>query len=126
MAIIFPDIEKTLVSHLKSALGSSVYVATKKAPADATQPQKQVVVSASFAGDRDPVSRFAGVVVEVYANTYAEASTLALLTEAHLRTCTGDQIKRVDIITGPVRLGDETEQEKRSISAEVVVKATNL
>lgn len=126
MAIIYPDVEKTLVAHLKSALGSTVYVATKKAPADATQPQKQVVVSVALAGDKTPVSRFAGVVVEVYADTYAEASTLALLTEAYLRTCTGEHIKSVDIIAGPIRLGDETEQEKRSISAEVVVKATNL
>lgn len=126
MAIIYPDIEKTLVAHLKSQLGTGVRVATKKPAADATQPAKLVVVSVAYAGDKEPVTRFAGVVVDVYADTYAQASTLAFQTEAALRTATGDSIKKVTIITGPIRLGDETEQEKRSISAEVVVKATDI
>lgn len=123
MAIIFPDIEKALVAYLKTCLGSSVYVATKKPAADATQPSKVVVVSATLSSEKERVTRYGGVVVDVYANTYADASALGYLTESYLRDCTTGGIKKVMIITGPVRLGDETEQEKRSISAEVVVKA---
>lgn len=126
MAVIYPDIEKTLVSHLQTALGSGVHVATKKVAPDLEQPAQQVVITASWANDKEQMLKYAGLVVEVYADTYAAASSLALLTEAHLRTAVVDGIKKVDIIAGPTRLGDETEQEKRSISAEVVVQATTL
>ena len=129
MAVIYPDIETTLVTHFKSVLSSDVYVATKKHPPTRTlalMPTKQLVINVSWANDRDVVTKFAGVVLEVYAPDDITASNLALEVEAKLRNSIGAVIKKVDIIAGPVRLGDETEQEKRSISAEVVVKATNL
>ena len=126
MAVIYPDIEKTLVSHLQAALGNTVRVATKKVAPDQTQPAKQVVVTVAWANDKEQMLKYAGLVVDVYADTYADASTLALLTEAKLRTVVGGSIKRIDIIAGPTRLGDDTQQEKRSISAEVVVQATDL
>lgn len=126
MSIIYTDIEKTLVAHLKTALGSGVHVGTKKVAPDLTQPAQQVVIQVSWAGQKTLVTRYAGVVLDIYADGDIAASDLALLVEAHLRTATVSPIKQVNIISGPVRLGDETEQEKRSISAEVVVKATDL
>jgi hypothetical protein len=128
MAVIYPDIETTLVTHFKSVL-SGVYIATKKHPPTKTaaqMPDKQLVIQVSYANDRDAVTKFAGVVLDVYAPDDITASNLALEVEAKLRNSIGAVIKKVDIIAGPIRLGDETEQEKRSISAEVVVKATNL
>jgi hypothetical protein len=128
MAIIYPDIEKVLVAHLASALGETVRVGTVKTPADQTPPSREVVITASYSADKVPaqVLKFAGVVLDVYADTYEEASTLGLQAEAALRQATGDEIKFVEILAGPIRLADETPQEKRSISAEVTVKATDL
>lgn len=126
MTVIYPDIEAVIVAHLQTALGDAVRVATKKVPAGDPQPESQVVVTASMAQDIEPVTRLAGVVLDCYADTDLDVTALALLTEAHLRNVTGDAIKFVRVLRGNVRLPEETEQEKRSISAEVVVKATNL
>lgn len=129
MAVIYADIEKTLVAHLQTALGSTVYVATKKhAPGttESPEPSKQVVVMVNWAGDKEQMIKYAGIVIEVFADTYADASTLALQVEAHLREATVGAIKKVSIIAGPIRIGDNTAQEKRSISAEAVVQAADL
>ncbi len=126
MAVIYEDIETTLVSYLATALGSSVRVATKKAAPDAVQPAKQVIITVTWGNDKEHVMKYAGVQLEIYALGDIEASNLALLAEAYLRQATVGPIKKVDIIAGPVRLGDETDQEKRSISAEVTVQATDL
>jgi len=126
MAVIYPDIEAVLVSHLQDALGAGVRVATKKVPAGDTPEEFQVVVVASMAQDIEPVTRLAGVVLDCYAPTDLEATELALTAEAHLRTVTGSAIKSVRILRSNVRLPEEADEEKRSISAEVVVKASNL
>lgn len=126
MAVIYEDIETTLVSYLATALDSSVRVATKKAAPDAVQPAKQVIITVTWGNDKERVMKYAGVQLEIYASGDIEASNLALLAEAYLRQATVGPIKKVDIIAGPVRLGDETDQEKRSISAEVTVQATDL
>jgi hypothetical protein len=126
MTVIYEDIESTLVAHLQNALGSEVRVGTKKLGPDQVQPAKQVVVTAAWAGDKERMLKYAGVITEVFADGDIEASTLALLVEANLRTATVGSIKKVEIIAGPIRLADGSTQEKRSISAEVTVQATNL
>lgn len=121
--LFYPDIEKTLVSHLQTSLGSGVYVATKKPAPDAVDvPTEQVVVNVAYANEKEVVTRYAGVVIDIYAEDYGTASDLAFMVEGYLRTVIGEQIKKVDIITGPVRTSEEGEQERRSISAELVVK----
>jgi hypothetical protein len=126
MAIIFPDIEKTIVAYLDGALPSDVRVGTKKLAGDAEQPAKQVVVQVTYANDKTPVLRFAGVIVDVFADTYADASDLAFLVEARLRDCTGEHIKKVDLIAGPSRDPEETQQERRTLSLEVTVLGSDL
>lgn len=126
MAVIYEDIETTLVSHLQNALGSEVRVGTKKLGPDQIQPAKQVVVTANWAGDKEDMLKYAGVILDIFADGDIEASNLALLVEAKLRTATVGPIKKVGIIAGPIRQADETTQEKRSISAEVTVQATDL
>ena len=127
MAVIYGDIEATLVTYFKSVLDPEIYVATKKAAPDMNpQPEQQVVILVAWAGDKEFVTKYAGVQLEIYADGDVQASNLALLVEAHLRQATVGPIKRVDILAGPIRLGDATNQEKRSISAEVVVQATNI
>lgn len=125
MAVIYSDIETTLVSHLKTAL-PDVYIATKKSAPDKAQPEKQIVITVSWAGDKEQVLKYAGVVLDVYADTDIGCTNLALLAEAHLRAATVGSIKKVVIIAGPIRQTEETAQEKRSISAEVTVQATSL
>ena len=121
----FPDIEPIIVSVLKAHF-TTVRVGTKKLPAD-QQPAKQIVVTVAYGNEKSisPVLRYAGVVLDIYASNYADASSLALEATAVLRTVTGASIKEVSIISGPTRMGDDTGQEHRAISAELVVKATN-
>lgn len=122
--LFYPDIEIALVSHLQNALGSDVWVATKKPAPDieAEVPTEQVVINVAYANEKEVVTRYAGVVIDVYGVDYDTASNLAFMVEAYLRTVIGNVIKKVDIITGPVRTSEEGEQERRTISAELVVK----
>lgn len=125
MAVIYTDVEATLVSHLKTAL-PDVTVATKKVGPDKAQPEKQIVITVAWAGDKEQMLKYAGVVLDVYANTDMLCTNLALQAEAYLRAATVGPIKKVEIIAGPVRQVEETNQEKRSISAEITVKAISL
>lgn len=126
MTVIYPDIEAVIVAHLQDALGDEVRVATKKVPAGDVQPDAQVIVTATYSQDKERVTRYAGIVLDCYASGDLEATDLALTAEAHLRNVTGDAIKFIEILRGNVRLPEETEQEKRSISAQAVVKAANF
>jgi hypothetical protein len=123
--ILFPDVETNLVSLLQSAF-PTIRVATKKAPAN-EQPSQQIVLSVSYASENPatPVLRYAGVVLDVYGDDYATVSTTARQVVARLRNAVGANIKKVSIVSGPTRMGDDTGQEHRAISAEIVVKATD-
>ena len=126
--IIYPDIETVLVGYLKDDFGDGAYVSVKKAPADLVpQPEFQVIVNVSPAAQKTAVTRYANVLVECYATTYAGANELGLYTEALLReaTTTG-HIKMIEILVGPTRIADESAYEKRNISAEVVIKASSI
>lgn len=125
MAVIYADIEATLVAYLKTAL-PDVHIATKKVGPDKEQPEKQIVITVAWAGDKEQVLKYAGVVLDVYADNDIACTNLALLAEAHLREATVDAIKKVVIIAGPIRQTEDSNQEKRSISAEVTVQATSL
>ena len=133
MAVIFPDVEATLVGYfnsaftaLGSALATDVRVATKKAQPDETQPAKQLVINAAYNGEQDYVTKLASVTLEVYATDYGTANQLGLLVESLIRGSTGNEIKRVTVRLGPVRTVEESDYEKRSIDAEIVVKGTDL
>lgn len=131
--VIFPDIEKALVSYLDERLSSlelpeasNVRVATKKAPADAPQPEKEVVVTGNYSGNLDAVRANATITIDVYASDYETASTLGLLVSALVVNIPSDPVKRAVVTLGPVRLADEAPYEKRSISVELVVKGSPL
>lgn len=125
MAVIYSDIEATLVAYLKTAM-PDVYIATKKAAPDHAQPEKQIVITVAWAGDKEQVLKYAGVVLDVYADNDIACTNLALLAEAHLRSATVGAIKKVEILAGPIRQAEDSAQEKRSISAEVTVQATSI
>ena len=133
MDILFPDIEKVLVSYLSERLAaldlpeaSNVRVATKKAPADATQPEKDVVITGNYSGNLDQIRASATVTIDVYATDYETASNLGLLVSALVVNIPSDPIKRAVVTLGPVRLADESPLEKRSISVDLVVKGSPL
>ena len=133
MAVIFPDVELTLVSYLNGALTSlgnalatGVRVATKKAQPDETQPAKQVVVNAAYNGEINYVTKLASVTLEVYATDYGTANSLGLLIESLIRGSIGEEIKRVTVRLGPVRTVEDSDYEKRSIDVEIVVKGSDL
>ncbi len=127
MAVIFPDIEKTLVAYFATALGSGVRVGTKHSQPDETLPDKQLVITAAYGTETgDRVTKEANVTLEAYADTYADASDLGLLVEALVRGCVGIEIKRAEVRLGPVRTNEDSEQERRSIDVGLIVKGTDL
>ncbi len=131
MAIIFPDVEKLLVTHLTSALAGIygagvVRVGTKKAPADATQPSREVVIVGQYSGSLDDVRAQASAVIDVYANDYETASQLGLQCGALVVEISRVHIKRAVVSLGPVRLVEESTQEKRSLSVDLIVKGALL
>lgn len=130
MAVIFPDIEPILVSHLRDSLEewgyTEVRVATKKAPASADQPPTQVVVTAAYNQTLDLVRRSASCVIDVYADTYADASDLGMLVATLVLGVPGEDIKKAEVVIGPVRQSDEAPQEKRSMTVDFIVKGSTL
>lgn len=130
MAVIFPDIEKTLVTYLSTALTdhgtTGVHVATKKAQPDQNQPAKEVVITAAYNAEQNYVLKSASVTIEVYADTYANANSLSLLVESLIRGCVGEEIKMAEVRVGPVRIGEEGTQEKRYLDVGLMVKGTDL
>lgn len=128
MAVIFPDIEQTLVAYFNTALtGQNVRVATKHSPAGQTTPAKQLVITVSYGSETDArVTKDATATLEVYADTYADASSLGLLVESLVRGCVGAQIKRAEVRLGPVRTTEDSSQEKRSLDVALVVKGTTI
>lgn len=130
MAVIFPDIEKTLVSYFNTALpangATGVRVGTVKAQPDETQPTKELVITVAYNAELDYVRKAASATIEVYADTYANANTLALLVESLVRGCVGEEIKMAEVRIGPVRLPEDSTQEKRSLDVGLIVKGTNL
>ena len=126
MAVLFPDVEKTVVSFLNAQLSGSDYagtrVATKKALPDEAQPSKQIVVTVAYNGEQNYVLKTASLTIEVYADDYATASGLALWVESKIRDIVGDPIKQAEVVLGPVRGADETHQEKRMLDVQLLVK----
>jgi hypothetical protein len=131
VAVIYPDIEKLLVAHLDAALADiygagEVRVGTKKAPADSTQPAREVVIVGQYSGSLDDVRAQASAVIDVYADQYETASELGLLCGALVVDISKEHIKRAVVSLGPVRLVEESTQEKRSLSVDLVVKGAPL
>jgi len=125
----FPDIEPEIVSSLSDWIDdNTVRVATRKQLPGVTSPARQVIVTVAMSNENSnaPLLRYAGVVIDCYADDYASASELAYLVESGLRSLTSENIKHVSITAGPSRMGEDSGQEHRAISAEVVVQAYDL
>lgn len=133
MSIIFPDIETLIVAHLNTKLSeqnteltSNVRVGVKKLPADVNQPAKQVVITGAYTQFLDEVRKAATVTIDVWADHYQTASDLALMVGALIVTITDDPIKKCVVTLGPLRLSEESQEEHRALTAELIVKGSNL
>lgn len=135
MATLFPDVEKLIVSRLKSALNGAVpayatgvTVATKKPAPDVTPyPARIVTVRADGGVQRvRGITKTERVGVNVYADNYADASSLALYVDAVIRTFNTGEIKLVETTLSPVRVDNDGAEEQRYMTFELVVKATDL
>jgi hypothetical protein len=135
MATIFPDVEKLIVARLKSALSASslpyasnVFVATKKpAPDVSPYPARIVTVRADGGMQRvRGITKTERVGLNVYADTYSDASTLALFVESLMRTFNWGDVKLVETVMSPVRVDNEAVQEQRYMTFELVVKASDV
>lgn len=124
--ITFPDIEAIFVPLLAAEFDGSGYrVSVKKTPPDETQPDFELVVVAAYGAEENYVTKLATLTLEIYAKTYANANSFALAVEAFIRTCTGEQIKRVTVLLGPIRIDETSQLEKRGIDVELVVKGSS-
>ena len=135
MATIFPDVEKLLVARLKSSLSTSgqsyasnVTVATKKPGAEVTPYPARIVTVRADGGTsiERGLTKSERVGVNVYAANYSDASSLALLVEALMRTFNWGDIKLVNTSMSPVRVDNDGKEEQRYMTFEIVVKASTL
>lgn len=125
MAVIFPDIELTIVNYLQTAI-PEVRVATKRAQPDEEQPAYQVIVNASYNSEQNFVLKEASLTLEILANNYADANDLALYIEALIRGVVGDQIKSAEVRMGPSRVEDDSTYERRMIDVALMVKGNTF
>lgn len=132
--LIFPDIEKVLVAYFQAALedygtdlASNVRVATKHSQPDENTPDKQIVIVGAYNNETTArVTRVGTVTIDVYADDYGTASELALLVEALVRGCTGNEIKLAEVRLGPIRTSEEGMQERRSLDVAVIIKGNEI
>ena len=135
MATIFPDVELLLVSRLKSSFqsasqsyASGVVVATKK-PSAEVKPYPSRIVTVRADGGLSlelGLTKTERIGVNVYAANYSDASNIARLVEAWMRSYTFGDIKRVETTMSPVRVNNEGKEEQRYMTFELVVKASTL
>jgi hypothetical protein len=133
-AVIFPDVEKILVAEIKQKLNqrdetytNAVTVSTKKPGPDVKPyPKKSVVIRSDGGPEIDHVRKLERIGVSVYASTYADASDLARMVQALMRTTTGRDIKQVTAVLSPVRVDEEGPQEARYMTFEIITKAKTL
>jgi len=133
---IYPDLESLLVAKLKALftastnpLTNNVVIATKKPPSDVKPyPTKIVTVRADGGPDLERnIMREEAVGVNIYASTYKDANSLALLTDAFMRQINGSGIQLIESLLSAVRVDNPRDaEEQRFMSYSVVLKATDL
>ena len=137
MATIFPDVEKLFVAAIKTALqastspvASNVTVATIKPAADVSPYPAKIVTIRNDGGatvERD-ITRSDRLGVNVFADTYANASELARLVESIVRNARPNGVKFVNTSMSPIRVDTDstTAPEQRYMTFEVTVKAADI
>jgi hypothetical protein len=133
-AVIFPDVEKVLVAAVKAELearsetyAQDVHVSTIKPAADLVPyPTRIIVIRADGGPKLDWVRKSERVGIQIWANTYADASDLARLIEALSVTMTGESIKLSQVVLSPIRVDEAGPQECRYMTLELITKGSTL
>lgn len=134
MTVIFPDPEKVVIAGLRTLLeGSSqpvaanTYIATKKPPSDLLPyPTKMVVVRSDGGAELDKVRLQVRMGFNVYATTYADANALATLVSAYIQDLPGGDIKAARVSLSPTRVDEDSQEERRFLTAEIIIKGQTL
>jgi hypothetical protein len=133
-AVIFPDVERVMVAALKAALelrtepyAQNVSVSTIKPAPDVTPyPERMIVVRADGGPMLDHVRKNERVGLTIWADTYEDANALSRLLEALVKGMTGEHIKFVNVVLSPVRVAEESTQECRYMTLELITKGSTL
>lgn len=135
--VIFPDVEMVLVAGLKTALASrtepvadSVHVSTiKPAPDVSPYPTAIVTIRSDGGPVMDDVRKTERIGINVWCSgtqAYENASELAHLVTALMKSLTGDSIKYVNNVLSPIRIDEESTEEHRYMTFELIVKGSTL
>jgi hypothetical protein len=89
-------------------------------------PSKIVTVRSDGGPKLDYVRQFIRIGINVYADTYADASELAYFVDALGEQLCGEQIKMVTTILSPTRVPEDSEQEHRYLTWEIITKGSTL
>lgn len=133
-SVIFPDVEKILTVALKNELDNrtevytaDVHVSTIKPGPDVKPYPRRIVTIRSDGGQKlDWVRKLERVGINVYADTYADASDLAHLIEALSVSLTGNEIKLSRVALSPTRVNEEGPQQSRYLVLELTIKGSSL
>lgn len=134
MPVIFPDVEKVLVAGLKAVIADrteafcqDVWVSTiKPGPKVTPYPERIIVVRSDGGPQLDDVRKMTRIGLTVFAKSYADASDLSYMVAGLVRTLTGEHIKLVEVILSPVRIDEESEEEVRYMTLEIITKGYDL
>jgi hypothetical protein len=128
MTVIFPDIEPLIVDFYDQKIAESteyvlqdVRVGTKKLP-PGTGMVNQIIVTAGYGQTINKVMREATVTVDVFADGYGDASSIASLAAGFSPDLADDPIKFAVVSLGPIRVQEESKQERRSFTVDLIVK----
>lgn len=134
MATIFPDVETLVIARLVDylALNSNpvtdgvAVAAVKPAPDETPYPARIVTVRSDGASMLiRGITRSERIGINVYAATYGDANSLSRIVESIMREIAWGDIKLVETVSAPVRISNDSKEEQRYMTFDLVVKATD-
>lgn len=129
-AVVFPDVELEVVDYLRAALAArpeAFAAATVDIRVPSPIPARLVQVRRDGGTRLDQTREAARMTINVFAANEADVTDLARLCRALLWAAPdGDPIVRVDDISGPVAIPDESQRKRRFFTVEVIVRGENL
>lgn len=129
--VVFPDGELHFTGYLRAALAArpepfagSVYVSNA---VPSTRRTRMVIVRRDGGVNLDVAREAARFGFEVWAGTEKDAADLSRLVRALLlRSPDGDPVCAVNFVNGPLRVTEESEQPKRYLSGEFIIRGVPL
>lgn len=127
MSTIFDDVEVTLVDVLETAFPEATVSVKKPSPDVSPYPSKIITVRSDGAatGTRD-ITRVEMIGVNVWADSYKDASDLAREVDSVIRATRNGSIKLVESNMSPVRVDNAGPQEQRYMTFRVTMKSKDV